>query len=166
MKKLDQKELQDLILKCWLTHDAMWFHNTLQEFGIEKANKINKAAINGLASIEINRIRKAFGIDKLENWEDVKRLIDAGFGTLAGEFVGFEYSFPSENVTHWETKKCFAHKGMTRLGVIDRYECGVIYRVTSWFDNVGLKYELNPQVDRCILHTEGACRGDIRFVFG
>jgi len=165
MKKLDQNELQDLILKCWMTHDAMWFYNCLQEFGIEKANKINKAAIRGLAAIEINRIRKAFGIGKIENWEDAKKLIDAGFGTLAGAFMGFEYTVVSDNVMHWEMKKCFAHAGMTRLGVIDRYECGVIYRVTSWFDSLGIKYEFVPPISGCIMHTNGACRGDIRFVF-
>ncbi len=165
MKKLDQKELQELVLKCWMTHDAMWFYNCLQEFGIEKANKLNKAAIRGLAAIEINRVRKAFGIEKIQNFEDAKKLIDAGFGTLAGAFMGFEYTVGSDNVMHWQMKKCFAYTGMARLGVIDRYECGVIYRVTSWFDNVGLKNELSPQVDRCIMHTNGACRGDIRFLF-
>ena len=163
MKTPNQKELHELVLKCWMTHDAMWFYNCLQEFGIEKANKINKAAIRGLAAIEINRIRKAFGIEKIVSSGDLRRLMEAGFGTLTGEFMGFEYSFPSENAVHWEMKRCFAHAGMTRLGVIDRYECGVIYRVTSWFDNVGLKYELRPQVDRCIMHTDGACRGDFRF---
>jgi hypothetical protein len=163
MKTPDQKELQELVLKCWMTHDAMWFYNCLQEFGIEKANKINKAAIRGLAAIEINRIRKAFGIEKIANSEDLRRLMEAGFGTLAGEFMGFEYSFSSENVMRWEMKRCFAHVGMTRLGVIDSYECGVIYRVTKWFDNVGLKYKLSPQVDSCIMHTEAACRGEFRF---
>ncbi len=166
MKKLNQKDLQELIVKCWMTHDAMWFYQCLQEFGIEQANKLNKAAIDGLASIEIERIRKAYGIGKIENFEDVKRLMEVGFGTLTGEFMGFEYSFPTENTAHWEMKKCFAHAGMTRLGVIDLYECGVIYRVLRWFDKRGLKYELNPKVDRCIMHTDGACRGEFRFMFG
>ncbi|MGO9120891.1 MAG: DUF6125 family protein [Desulfomonilaceae bacterium] len=166
MKKLNQKELQELILKCWMTHDAMWFYHCLQEFGIEQANKLNKSAINGLAAIEIDRVRKAFAIEKIENFEDVKRLLEAGFGTLTGEFMGFDYSFPSENVAHWEMKRCFAYIGMTRLGVIDHYECGVIYRVANWFDKLGLKYELHPRVDRCIMHTKGACRGEFRFLFG
>ena len=52
--------------------------------------------------------------------------------------MGLDYSFPSENVLHSEMIKCFAHAGMTRLGVIDRYECGVIYRVACWFDNLGI----------------------------
>ena len=88
MKKLNQKELQELILKCWMTHDAMWFYHCLQEFGIEQANKLNKAAIKGLAAIEIERIRKAFEIEKIENFEDAKRLMEAGFGTLTGELHG------------------------------------------------------------------------------
>jgi hypothetical protein len=165
MKELNQKDLQELILKCWMTHDAMWFYHCLQEFGIEQANKLNKLAITGLAAIEIDRVRRAHGIEKIENFEDVQRLIQAAFGTLSGEFMGFDYSFPSENVLHWEIRRCFAHVGMTRLGVVDRYECGLIHRVASWLDTLEIKYELNPRVDRCIMHTNGACRGEFRFAF-
>lgn len=165
MKSLNPKELQELILKCWMTHDAMWFYHCLREFGIEKANHLNKSAIRSLAAIEIERIRKAFGIEEIKNFDDLGNLVDAGFAVLKGDFMGFEYTFQSENVVHWEMQKCFAHSGMTRLGVIDRYECGVVYRVTCWFDSLGIKYDVTPPVERCIMHTTGSCRGDFRFCF-
>jgi hypothetical protein len=40
----------------------MWFYHTYQELGIEKANKLNKAAIRSLAPIEIKRVKMALGI--------------------------------------------------------------------------------------------------------
>jgi hypothetical protein len=56
-----------------MTHDGMWFYHCLQEFGIEKANNLNKAAIKSLAPIEIERIRKALGIEKkIENFQELK----------------------------------------------------------------------------------------------
>jgi hypothetical protein len=163
MTDLDREELKQLLLKCWMTHDGMWFFHILQDSGIEKANQMNKAAIRSLAAIEIERIRNAYGMDRMRTFRDVKTLFDAAFGTLTDDFMGFKYSFPSENVLQWEMTKCFAHAGMTRLGAIDRYECGVLYRVACWFDCLGIEYSLAPQIDRCIMHSIGACRGDFRF---
>ncbi len=163
MKSLDQKQIQELTIKCWMTHDGMWFYHCLQEFGIEKANQLNKAAIKSLAAIEIDRVRKAFGIEEIKNFQDLKNLVDAAFRVVKGDFMGFDYGFPSENIMHWDMSKCFAHQGMTRLGVIDRYECGVVYRVKCWFDSLGIKYDVAPPVEGCIMHSSGSCRGDFRF---
>jgi hypothetical protein len=163
MTAIKKRELKELLLKCWMTHDGMWFYHCMQEWGIEKANVMNKAAIKSLAPIEIERIRKAFGIEHIETFYDVKTLCDAAFGVLTDDFMGFLYAFPSENILHWEMKKCFAYAGMKRLGVIDRYECGVLYRVACWFDNLGIKYTLSPRIDRCIMHSSGSCRGNFTF---
>lgn len=71
--ELSKEELIDLLNRCWMTHDGVWFYHCLQEFGIEKANHLNKAAIKSLAPLEIGRIRKALGIDKkIENFQELK----------------------------------------------------------------------------------------------
>jgi len=163
MRDIGKGELKELLLKCWMTHDGMWFYHTLVDSGIEKANQINKAAIKSLAALEIERIRKAFGIGEIRTFRDIKTMCDAGFGVLTDAFMGFTYDFPSEDVLRWEMSKCFAHAGMTRLGVIDRYECGVIHRVGCWFDSLGIAYTLTPQIHGCIMHSSGACRGEFRF---
>lgn len=36
---LQKNELKELLNKGWMTHDAMWFYNCLQEFGIERQIK-------------------------------------------------------------------------------------------------------------------------------
>ncbi|MFX0137893.1 MAG: DUF6125 family protein, partial [Candidatus Hodarchaeota archaeon] len=64
MKSLNQKELKELLIKCWMTHDGMWFYHCLKECGIEKTNKINKSAVKSMAKIEIKRIIKAFNLGK------------------------------------------------------------------------------------------------------
>ncbi|MCK7507517.1 MAG: hypothetical protein MZV70_28085 [Desulfobacterales bacterium] len=120
------------------------FTTACREFGIEKANHLNKAAIKSLAPIEIERIKKALGIDNMNA----------------------SMSFPRKNVLHWafEPNKCFAFKGIRRIGAIDQYECGVIYRVACWFDSLGLQYS-TPSVGRCLMLTGGTCSGDFEFIF-
>jgi hypothetical protein len=47
---LETGQLKELLNKGWMTHDAMWFYNCLQEVGIEKTNKINRAAVKMMAA--------------------------------------------------------------------------------------------------------------------
>jgi hypothetical protein len=69
IKNIPQKEIIDLLNKCWMTHDGMWIFHCLQEFGIEATNKINKSAIKSLSSIEINRIKNILGFkNNTEKW--------------------------------------------------------------------------------------------------
>ena len=167
MKSLDKKELKELLNKCWMTHDGMWFYHCLQECGIEKTNKINKAAIRSLAPIEMKRIKKALGIEDIQTFEQFQEFIEGTFEIIKGDFMNFTYSFPSENVLHWEfeAQKCFAYEGIKNMGVIDQYQCGVIYRIECWFDSLGIKYSVTSHVEGCLMHTNGNCAGDFKIYF-
>jgi hypothetical protein len=54
---------------------------------------------------------------------------------------------------------------MCRLGVADRYECGVLYRVLSWLDLAGIRYETIPKIEGCLQHNLGECTGEVRLFF-
>jgi len=163
MKSLDRRELKEILVKCWMTHDAMWFYHCLQECGIERTNKINKAAVRSMAMIEIRRIQKAVGIDKVETFEDLKLLTEAAYGIVKGDFMKSSHSFPSENTLRGEMERCFAYEGIKRLGVIDQYQCGIFERIYSWFDALGIKYSVTPKVESCMMHTDGRCFRDFKF---
>ena len=167
LDKLDKQELRELLNKCWMTHDGMWFWHCLQEFGIEKTNKMNKAAIRSLAPIEMKRIKKALGIEGVQTFQQLKELIEAAVEIVTGDFMNFTYSYPSENVLHWEfeAQKCFAYVGIKNMGVIDQYQCGVLYRIECWFDSQGIEYSVTPEVGGCLMHTRGNCSGDFKFNF-
>jgi hypothetical protein len=164
--QLNREELIELLNKCWMTHDGMWFYHCLQQLGIETANKINKAAIKSLAPIEIARIKKALGIEKsqIETFEEFKYFFEGASQLFMANFMNISVSFAHENVLHWEfePQKCFAFKGMRNMGVIAEYECGVIYRVESWIESLGIKYSVHPQIKKCSMLANGRCCGDIR----
>ena len=165
MKALKQKELKEILIKNWMTHDAMWFYNCLQECGIERTNKINKAAVRAMGMIEIKRIQKAVGMDKVETFEDLKSLVDVAFRTLTGDFMDFAYSFPSENVMHGEWRSCFAYKGIKQIGAIEQYQCGIMERIYAWLDGMGVKYTVFPQVEGCMMYTDGKCFREFTLAF-
>jgi hypothetical protein len=161
--------LKEHIIKNWMTHDAMWFLQCLQAHGIDEANRLNKGAIKALAAIEAKRARELFGLEKepVETFDELKEIIDAVFSVSKGDFMRFSYRFPEKNLMRWEwaEKNCFAYKGMKRLGVIDGYECGVLYRVLCWLESAGVKYEVPDGIKGCLMHTKGICAGEVRSFF-
>jgi hypothetical protein len=165
MKTLKKNELKEILIKNWMTHDAMWFYHCLQECGIEKTNKINKAAIRSMAAIEIKRIQKAMGMDNVKTFEDLKMIVNIAFNVLKGDFMDFIYSFPSQNALHGEWKNCFAYNEVKQLGVLDRYQCGIMERVCGWFAGLGIKYSVSPPIAGCMMHTDGKCFRDFTFDF-
>lgn len=164
---LKKDEVKELINKGWMTHDGMWFKNCVSEFGIEKTNKINKAAIRDMAAIEIKRIQKALGADRIDTFDEFKRFFDATMQIVTGKFMKYTYSTPSHNLMHseWDSGRCFAYEGMKMLGVVDRYECGIMLRIETWLDTLGIQYEVEPKVTGCMMHTDGRCFRDYRFFF-
>lgn len=167
LENIEKRDLRDLLGKGWLTHDGMWFYHTCQALGIEQANALNKAAIRSIAPIEINRIKKILGISekKIESFEALKDFMYNAFELILPEsvFNKFNFSAPSNNTFHWKWEKgeCFAFKGMMQIGTIDKYRCGVMYRIKCWLEALGIEFGIDPDVDKCIMHSTGVCSGDI-----
>ena len=169
MAPLEKKRLIELLNKCWMTHDGMWFYQCFQEFGIQKANKTNKAAIRSLASIEVSRVKAFLGMEQgnIETFKEFKDFFSGASELFIPDFMNATMSFPRENVLHWEfkSKECFAYKGMRRIGVIHEYECGVIYRIECWIESQGIKHEVHPKVKRCLMLDHTGCSGDFTLSF-
>ncbi|MDO9262917.1 MAG: DUF6125 family protein [Desulfosalsimonadaceae bacterium] len=163
-----KEEIRDLLGKGWLTHDGMWFYHTWQEFGIEKANALNRAAIKAMASFEIARMKRVLGIGK-EAFDNLDKLMDFMLSALEltlpdSVFRMSRFSSSAGDLIHWEWEsgQCFAYKGMQQIGAIDGYRCGVMYRIECWLEAMGIKYSMLPRIEGCLMHEKGVCEGDIR----
>lgn len=165
MKSLNKRELKELLIKNWMTHDGMWFYHCFKECGIDKTSNINKAAVRAMAIIEIKRIKKAIAIERVETFERFKGFMDAVCNIIKADFMKFDYSFPSDCVCHVEMQECFAYDGINKIGMIDKYRCGIFDRFEGWFDGLDIKYSVTPQVDGCMMHTDGKCFRDFKLSF-
>jgi hypothetical protein len=165
---IEKTEIRNLLGKGWLTHDGMWFYHTCRELGIEKANELNKAAIKSLASIEVDRMKRLLGIaqEKFETFDELlKFMLSALELTLPDSvFRKLHLTASAGNLMRWEWEslQCFAYKGMKQIGVIDRYHCGVMYRIECWLEALGVRYSMQPVIEGCLMHEKGACEGEIQ----
>ncbi len=168
LDRIEKIDVKDLLGKGWLTHDGMWFFHTCQEFGIERANTLNKAAIKSLAPIEMERAKRVLGIDK-ERFDTFDEFMYFMLSALEltlpdSVFKKIHFRSPSIDLIHWdwENGQCFAYKGMKQIGTIDRYRCGVMYRIECWLEALGIKYTMRPRIEGCLMHEKGACEGEIQ----
>jgi hypothetical protein len=167
LNRISKKEIRDLLGKGWLTHDGMWFYHTYQTLGIETANQLNKAAIKSLAPIEVKRVTQILGIngDDGMTFNDLQTFMQDALELTLPESVFGKLQFTShpKNTLHWEweTGECFAYKGIKRMGIIDEYRCGVMYRIACWLEALEIEFSMHPKPDKCMMHTTGTCAGDI-----
>ena len=155
MKKLNKNDVKELFSKNWLTHDAMWYGSCMQELGPEKANQLNKTAVQLMATIEIKRIMKLMDKPKgvtIKTFRELAEIIETAFRLVQTSFLTFDFSFPEKNVLRGRFNECFAHDGVKRYGMIDDYECGIVERVKGWLNSLGIGWIvvwwiLSPRLD-------------------
>jgi hypothetical protein len=166
---IGKEEIRDLLGKGWLTHDGAWFFSVCNEYGVKEANRLNKAAIKSMVPFEVQRLKQIMAFDErqLKNVTEIVKFMEEGMRLILPESVLSKYHFKIESpnilLWEWEKDECFAYKGMSRMGVIDGYECGVMYRIECWFESLGLKFESNVKLDNCQMHRQGYCRGQYKF---
>ncbi len=166
-EEISKDEIVVLLNKCWMTHDGMWFFNSLQEFGIEAANRLNKSAIEYLAPIEVGRLKKVFGItgDLANNFQEFREFFAKVANLIIPDFMGGDFVINDDYTMDISMRdnECFAYKGIKRLGVIEDYECGVIFRIECWMRAFGLIYESDNPSKKCLFHHEGRCKKQLKF---
>lgn len=162
---VEWEELRELLNKNWMTHDAMWFFHTLERHGIEEANILNRAACRSMAAIEAKRLQKLLGIEEIKRFEDLQRFVSEAFDLIKADFMDFSVAFPSEDEMTWDAPGCFAYDGVSRLGVLEGYQCGIFERLEGWLDALGVEYQASPPVDGCLRRDGGSCRRRYRFGF-
>jgi len=167
LKSLEKDEIKELLSKGWITHDAMWFLHALKEIGIEKTNRINRAAVQSMSTIEVERLKKAMGIHNrsLTSFDELVDFLSRAMDLVLARFMRFTISTPEKNIIRWEMEKdaCFAYKGISGMGVIDEYDCGVLYRIETWLRGLNVDYRMSPRVTTCLMHTTGECKGEFIF---
>lgn len=159
--------MKNVLTKGWMTHDAMWFFSCYQELGIEKANELNLKAIALMSIIEAKRMLKALKMEDemFDNFETFWEFFNGARRFVIPEWMDCSLTSPKENVARWEWRSCFAYNGIKRIGTLGGYKCGVMFRIESWFNALGINYEMKPNIDGCLMHETGKCQGEFHFHF-
>lgn len=160
-EELDKETLRDSLNANWMTHDAVWFSNCIEQVGIHTANSVNKASVRMMARAEAKRLRRVLQIRKVETFDQLQAFISTAFHVIRGNFMNFEVHFEPPSTIVWKVPRCFAYEGVKRLGHIENYTCGIVDRLAGWLDELNISYEMVPAFHGCLKHTDGQC--EMRF---
>ncbi|MBU1741952.1 MAG: hypothetical protein KKC37_10420 [Proteobacteria bacterium] len=163
--QLSAEEVKQLLTRCWMTHDAMWFVSALSEVGIAATNKINKNAIRAMSGLEVARYLKALGMSGVKDFDQLRSFFEGAMSLAIGDFMKFKWEWRPEGSLYVELEKCFAHDGIRRMGVISEYECGIFERIYAWLDVLNVKYTVEPRPLLCMMYHEGHCVRHFKFTF-
>ena len=165
LKQITGEEVRDFLLTNWMTHDALWYREVASRFGMAEASPMNLRVCRSLGTIELRRLLKATRSGFPKDMGELKTIYEEGRRLLVPPFFQGEVEFRGEDTVLFTTRECFAHKGMTQVGLIDEYECGIFERIAGWFDAMELEYHRTPDLSRCLKHLGRECHVTFAFRF-
>jgi len=162
---VDPAAWRDLLVRNWMTHDAMWFGQSVMHHGIDAANELNCAAVRAMGAVEAKRVVRLLGLPAVAGPADVRGFFDAAIALLIPSFMSFEVAWaPDATQAKFHITRCFAHDGVESLGVLDQYRCGIYPRLYGWLDTLGVEFEVQPAAPGCVWAADG-CHRTLTFRF-
>jgi Family of unknown function (DUF6125) len=162
---ISRDQLKDILLRNWLTHDALWYGEVAAKFGMAEASPMNLRVCRKLGRIEFKRLMNAVQAAPPKNFKEYRELFEQGAEVFVPEFITMQIDYPGGSLQGFHVSECFAHQGMKKLGVLPEYECGIFERIEGWFDAMGLRYTRTPDLSRCLKFKGEECRITVQFHF-
>ncbi|NNL76750.1 MAG: hypothetical protein HKO68_10490 [Desulfobacterales bacterium] len=162
---LNTKQIKDLLIKNWMTHDALWYAQVAGKYGMADASPMNLKVCRKLGQIEFKRLMKMLGTSAPNNMKEYQALFEIGQEVFVPDFMSMEIEYPDRNVQRYHVTECFAHRGMEKAGLLQDYECGIFERIVGWCDAMNLKYTQEPDLSRCLKYRGKECKVALKFHF-
>ena len=148
--KLSSQQREELLIKCWMSHDARWFAAVAMNHGMPAANRANQAAVREEGKVEARRLARALGLGPVQNTADFLLAQEAMIGLLGPDLLDYNAVQTGDDGWRIEIKRCFAFDNVSRAGVADQYECGILPRVQGWLEGLALPYEMTLALGKCL----------------
>lgn len=155
-------EREDLLVKCWMTHDARWFNAVAREFGLPAANRLNQTAVREMARVEAQRVGRALGLEAPRDAAGCLRAQQALIGVLGPGLLDYEASIDGSDAYRVRVRRCFAHENVAKAGIAGQYDCGIFARVEGWLDGMGIEHRVEPPLKGCLKAQGEECVHTVR----
>lgn len=157
LERLARAERESLLIKSWMSHDARWFMAVARECGLPATNRLNRIAAHEIGKVEALRIVRALGLPPVQTLDDYLLMQEILIGFLGPTLLDYWVSKTGQTGYQVHIQRCFAFDNATRAGIVEDYECGILERVTGWMEALGLGYEVNPSIARCLKSQGQEC---------
>ncbi len=163
LRRLPPCERESLIIKCWMSHDARWFMAAATTFGLEAALRLNRTAVREEGRAEARRLVRRLQLPAVQTVSDYLLIQEVIIGLLGPEFLDYTLTESGGDGFDLRIQRCFAFDNVSRAGIAEQYECGILPRVMGWLDELGVDYKLRPEPGKCLKAQGGECSYTVRF---
>lgn len=158
-RTLNAETEKDLLRRCWLWHDARWFAAIAGEFGMEAANRINRNNVRALGQVEMRRLMKARGVERVDDLAGAMDLYDAGRDLyVPASLMDADIAVVAPGAYEVMFRRCYVHENITRAGIAATYRCAVFDRIQGWHDAWGLPLAEELPSRTCALAAGRTCQ--------
>jgi hypothetical protein len=156
---LPTEEREDLIRRCWYSHDARWYMAVAEEFGLEAGNRLNRRVCRALGKAEMRRLIRALGIGAPKTMQELVQVIEAAFRFFAPPpLTQLEIRVVDDHSYATWMKRCFIHDNIKEAGIAAFYVCAALDRIQGWHEALGLPLAEEPPAVACAKVQGGECR--------
>jgi hypothetical protein len=159
---LSAAQREQLLIRCWMSHDARWFNAVAREFGMEAANRINQSAVREAARLEAQRVGRALGVVPARDAAACMNAQQALIGLLGPELLDYDARAEDASTYRVTVQRCFAHENVTKAGIAAKYDCGIFARVEGWLEGMGFDQQVDPPLKGCLKAQGKECVHTIR----
>lgn len=139
---LDSKTREDMIRRAWYAHDARWFAAVAAEYGMEVANRLNRAAVRAVGQVEAGRLARALGRQRAENVEEFLDFLKGGLDLyVAPPLMDMAMRKVDDRSYEVTVNDCFVYTNIAKAGITETYECAVWDRVQGYHEALGQSLE-------------------------
>lgn len=141
---------EDLLRRCWASHDAYWYSAVAAEFGIDAANRLNRANVRNIGRTEMHRLMKALGAAPPRDIAEAMPLFDEGRRVyVPSSLMDAEVTNITDDGYDVRINWCYVHENISKAGIAGVYECAVFQRTAGWHDAWGLPLKVDPPAATC-----------------
>lgn len=155
---IGREDREQLLIRCWMSHDARWYMAVARSYGLEAANQLNRQAAHDEGVAEARRVLRATGQGSPQTLAECLRAQQVIAGLLTPGLADYQLDIIGDDTFSFSVDRCFAYENVTRARVAEQYECGIFARVAGWWDAFEVDYEMRPQPGRCLKVLGKDCR--------
>ncbi len=159
---LTPEQREEILIKCWMSHDARWFMAVAMSVGMEAAVRINQLAVREAGKAEVRRLARTLGLPAVRTPAEYLEAQEVLIALLGPGLLDYEAAVTGDDTCEMRIQRCFAYDNVSRAGVADAYECGIFPRVEGWLEALGLEHELTPPLGKCLKAQGKDCAYTIR----
>lgn len=138
ISELPPDSREALLRGAWYAHDARWFAAATAEYGIEAANRLNRAAVRALARVEASRLARALDAGPSASVDAALDLLRAGLDLYIGPtLMDMDLRRVDDSSYEVTVNDCFIARNIQKAGIADTYECAVWDRVQGYHEALG-----------------------------